>query len=275
MRSEERSPNAQRYWAVLVFVVLGTFIGIWHNNRNDRGKPDYVAGGVRGFVAPPANMLGRITHWFGAQGDWLFHGRNLAAENRSLKERIAELEGENAALHETQINYNRLRDDLGFVKGDGKPRIAADVIARRADPKFDTLLISRGSQDGVKPNSVVVSRNGLVGRVFEVTPGTASVLMLTDQKSGVGARVQREESRAVGVCEGDNSAVLMMLGLSSEADIKKDDVIVTSGLGGVYPKGLVIGTVLDVKADEGNVGKVVRVKPRVDFDHLEEVYVLP
>ena len=275
MRSQERSPHARRYWAVLIFVVLGTLIGIWHNNRNDRSKPDYIEGGVRGLVAPPANALGKVSRWFGGQTQWLFSGHSLADENRRLKERITELEGENAALHETQINYDRMRDDLGFVKQDDRPKIAADIIARRADPKFDTLLISRGSGDGVKPNSVVVTRNGLVGRVFEVTPGTASVLMLTDQKSGVGARVQREESRAVGVCEGDNSTVLMMLGLSSEADIKKDDVIVTSGLGGIYPKGLVIGTVLDVKADEGNVGKVVRVKPRVDFDHLEEVYVLP
>src|SRR5579871_1397745 len=275
MRSEERSPNARRYWAVLLFVVLGTLIGVWHNNRNDRGAQDYVEGGVRGVVAPPANALGRVSHWFGAQTYWLFHGHAVAEENQKLKERVAELEGENAALREMQINYDRLRDDLSFVRQDGAPKIAADVITRRADPKFDTLLISRGSRDGVKPNSVVVTRNGLVGRVFLVTPGTASVLMLTDQKSGVGARVQRPESRAVGVCEGDNSAVLMLLGLSGEADIKKDDIIVTSGLGGIYPKGLVIGTVLEVKEDEGNVGKVVRVKPRVDFDHLEEVYVLP
>src|SRR4051812_48511046 len=114
MRSEERSPRARRYWAVLVFVLLGTAIGIWHNNRSDRGKPDYVEGAVRGVVAPPANALGKITHWFGAQTDWFSNSHHLADENRKLKERIAELEGENAALHETQINYNRLRDDLGF-----------------------------------------------------------------------------------------------------------------------------------------------------------------
>src|SRR5581483_2233569 len=217
---------------------------------------------------------GQVSRWCGEQTGWLFQGRALAEENRRLRERVAALEGENAALREAQINYDRLRDDLGFVHSQPRRLLAADVIARRPDPKFDTLVISRGSRDGVQPYSVVVTRAGLVGRVFEVTPGTASVLMLTDQNSGVGARVQRANSRAIGICKGDNTAKLALIDLTNDADVKVGDAIVTSGLGGIYPPGLLIGTVTEVRAEEGNIMKAAHMRPCVEFNHLEQVYVL-
>jgi rod shape-determining protein MreC len=254
--------------------MLGTLAGAWHNHQVDRGKSDIVVGAVRGVVAPPANALGRVSHWFGDQTAWIFQGHALAEENRRLQARVTELEGENTALREAQYKYDQLRADLGFVHAAQSKLLAADIIARRPDPKFDTLVISRGSRDGVRPNSVVVTRDGLVGRVFEVTPGTASVLMLTDQNSGVGARVQRPASRATGICKGDNSAQLSLVYLPNDADIKVGDVIVSSGLGGVFPPGLLIGTVAQVKAEEGNLLKSARLSPRVDFNRLEQVYVL-
>jgi rod shape-determining protein MreC len=271
----EHTPHARRYWAALIFLLLGTLAGVWHNRRNDQGQSDFVVGAVRGTIAPPANLLGRVSHWFGDQMGWMLHGYGLAAENRYLKARVDALEQENASLREARVDYERLRADLGFVPHAGTLLLAADVIARRADPKFDTIVISRGSRDGLHPNSVVVTRNGLVGHVFEVTPGTASVLLLTDQHSGVGARVQRGDSRATGICEGDYSPLLSMIALPNDANIKIGDGIVTSGLGGVYPPGLVVGTITEIKADEGNVGKTVLVHPGVDFDRLEEVYVVP
>jgi rod shape-determining protein MreC len=153
--------------------------------------------------------------------------------------------------------------------------IAADVIALRPDPKFDTMIISRGSGDGLKNTSVVVTRSGLVGRVFEVEPGTAAVLMLTDQKSGVGARIQRPESRAVGLCEGDNSHTLSMIDLNQGADVKVGDAVVTSGLGGIFPAGILIGSVCEVSQDPASGGRTIRVQPHVGFDSLEQVYVIP
>jgi rod shape-determining protein MreC len=270
----EKAPRTRRYWAALILLLLGTLAGAWHNHQVDRGKTDIVVGAVRGVVAPPATALGRASRWFRDQTSWIFQGHALAAENRSLRARVAELEGENASLREAQIDYDRLRGDLGFVHTAKTALLSADVIARRPDPKFDTLVITRGSADGVQPKSVVVTRDGVVGRVFEVTRDTASVLMLTDQNSGVGARVQRPASRATGICKGDNSAALSLVYLPTDADIKAGDVIVTSGLGGIYPAGLVIGTVVDVRAEEGNILKSARLRPKVDFDRLEQVYVL-
>lgn len=274
MRAERPLP-ARRYGAALFFLFLGILLGAWHNQATDRGHADMVAGVAREAVAPPANALRQASRWASRQAGWLFSGRALAVENQRLREQVAVLEQENATLRETKIDNDRLRGDLGFVRTTSARPLAADVIARRPDPKFDTLLIARGSRSGVRPHSVVVTRYGLVGRVMDVTPDTASVLMLTDQNAGVGARVQRAASRAVGVCKGNNTRLVLMVYLPVDADIRSGDVIVTSGLGGIYPPGLVIGTVVDVRADEGSSLKSARVRPRVDVDRLEEVYVLP
>ena len=274
MRSET-TPRARRYWAALLFLLFGALLGAWHNRVTARGAQDPVVGGVRGVLAAPVGWMSGATHWFGRQTGWLFRGHGVDTENRRLRDRVAQLEGENAALREAQTNFDRLHDDLGFVHANVPRLLAAGITARKSDPKFDTLIIDRGSHDGVRINSMVRTRNGLVGRVFDVTPGTASVLMLTDQKSGVGGRVQRAASRAVGVCEGNNSSRLDLKYLPGDADIKPGDLIVTSGLGGVFPAGQVIGTVESVRADENNVGKDAVVRPVVEFDRLEEVYVQP
>ncbi len=274
MRSE-RTPSARRFKATLVFLLLGALAGVWHNRTMAKGKPDVLVVLIRTVIAPPANALGRFSRWCSVQTGWVFHGYSLARENRDLHARVAELEGENTRLREAEVDLVRLTQDIGFIQSSKTRPIAANVLWRRPDPKFDTITISRGSMDGIHVNSVVITRNGLVGRVTEMTPTTCSVLMLTDQNSGAGARVQRAESRATGVCKGDNTHLLTILYLPNDADIKIGDLVVTSGLGGVFPAGLALGTVMEVKEDEGNLLKRARVKPAVDFDKLEEVYVIP
>ncbi len=274
MRSE-RAPTARRYWLALLFLILGTAVGVWHNRRVSSGRSDPLAGIVRNVVSAPVRGLRSTSSWFGKQTDWITHGRQISEENRQLREQVATLQGENNTLTESQIELQRLRDDLGFIHSKPVKLIAADIIAMRTDPKFDTMVIGRGSNDGIKSNSVVVTRDGVVGRVFEVGSGTASVLMLTDQKSGIGIRIQRSESRAIGICEGDNTSSLSMVGLPDTADIKVGDVVVTSGLGGVFPGGLMVGTINEIKPNISGEGKIVRVKPQVAFDRLEQVYVIP
>ena len=153
------------------------------------------------------------------------------------------------------------------------PLLAADIIARRIDAKFETLLLARGERDGVKLDSIVITRNGLVGRVLEVTATTASVLMITDQKSGVGARVLRPESRALGICKGDNTNLLTLTYLDNDADIRVGDEIITSGMGGVFPSGIRIGVVKEVKIDPASAIKTAKLTPYVNFDRVEEVYI--
>lgn len=270
----ERMPPARRYWAALLFLMLGTLAGVWHNRKTDRGQPDMVVGAVRGAVAPPANALHQFNRWFGEQTGWIGRGRALAEENTRLRQRVAELETENTRLQEADIKLEQLKDDLSFVRGAKNPPLPAHIIAYRPDPKFDTLLINRGERDGIHVHNVIVTRSGIVGQVSEVTQTTATVLMLTDQNSGVGARVQRAKSRALGICKGDNSKFVTLTNLPPDADINPGDRIVTSGIGGVFPSGLLVGTVEKVTRDAENVNKTAQVRPAMDFDRIEEVYVL-
>ena len=278
---ERKSPVA-RYWSVFALVVAGVSIGAWHNARTRSGRPDILAGAVRGAVAVPASILGRSTRWVGAQTGWIFRGRGVSAENERLSRRVADLESENASLREARIGYDRLRADLNFVRTIKRPPLAAEIWSRRPDPKYDTLIISRGSRDGVKPHDLVICPEGIVGYVSEADPITATVVLLTDQNSTLGARVQRAGSRAVGLCHGSNGPLLSMTDLEHEADVKPGDLVVTSGLSRLYPKtlegtpprDLIIGVVVKVQADPAGAGKTALVRPKANYDRMEEVYVL-
>lgn len=278
----ERVSPLRRYAPVTALVVLGIAIGAWHNAQTRRDRPDLLAGLVRGTVTPPASVLGGVGRWIGAQAGWMFAGRGLAEENLRLTRRVADLESENARLSEAAISLDRLRTDLNFVQSLKKRPLSAEVWSRRPDPKYDTLIISRGSRDGVQPHDLVICPAGVVGYVSEVDPITATVVLLTDQNATLGARIQREGSRAVGLCRGNNSPLLNMTDLDHEADVKPGDRVVTSGLSRLYPKtlegtpprDLIIGVVVKVQSDPSSAGKTALVRPIVNYDRMEEVYVL-
>ena len=289
MRSET-PPHARRYWAALILLMTGTLAGAWHNRTMSMGNQDPVSGTTRSLVAVPASALGRFSRWTSDETSWLFHGRAIAVENAQLRKRVEDLELQNATLAEAERRYEQQRDDLGFVRPLVPKPLAADVLARRTNPDFDTILISRGSRDGVHINSVARTRNGLVGKVSEIGMTTATVILLTDPNGGVGARVQRTGSHNdIGVCKGDYGRLVPMIDLAIDADIKIGDTIVTSGFSTVvptaiksastlirtYPKGIPIGTVVSIKDEEGSIGKIAKIRPIVDFDRLEEVYILP
>jgi rod shape-determining protein MreC len=278
----EKKSALSRYWPVVLLVAVGAGGGAWHNAQVVRERPDPVVGLVRGAVAPPASVLAGTTHWFGAQTGWIFAGRGVVEENAALRRRVGELESENARLREAEITCDRLRTDLNFVRSLKRPPLAADIWSRRPDPKYDTLIISRGRRDGVQPHDLVISPEGIVGYVSEADAGTATVVMLTDQNATLGARIQRSDSRAVGLCRGGNGPLLTLTDLDHEADVKSGDLVVTSGLSRLYPRtlegtpprDLIIGTVVAVRPDPTSAGKTALVRPKVNYDRMEEVYVL-
>ncbi len=278
----ERASRLRRYWPVAALVAFGVGLGAWHNGQVRRDRPDAVNGLVRAAIAPPATVLNGSFHWLGGQAGWIFAGRGTAAENARLKRRVADLESENARLNEAAISYERLRSDLNFVRSLKRQPLAAEIWSRRPDPKYDTIIISRGRRDGVQPHDLVICPDGIVGYISESDPITSTVVLLTDQNATIGARIQRAASRAIGLCRGGNGPLLTMTDLDHEADVKPGDLVVTSGLSRLYPKtldgtpprDLIIGVVVRVQPDSSNAGKIAQVRPKANFDRLEEVYVL-
>lgn len=198
-------------------------------------------------------------------------------DNQTLKAENEKLLQQTAQLQEVLAENTRLKAILDYKQRIPQFKVVvASIIARDTASWSSTVMIDRGSSDGITKDMSVVTSRGLIGNVIQVYPYAAKVLLLTDPKSAVGALVQRPESRVAGIVKGADVPALAprMVNLARDADVIKGDKIITSGLGGIYPKGLQIGEVTDVVNEEGGLLKYAVVKPAVDFDRLEEVQVL-
>ncbi|PLX81830.1 MAG: rod shape-determining protein MreC [Desulfuromonas sp.] len=185
-------------------------------------------------------------------------------ENRTLK---AELAG----LQEVRLANERLRLLLDFRDRVALPALPAQVVAEDASNWFRTVVIDKGLEDGVREGMPVVVAEGVVGRIIRCGAHQARVLLITDASSAVASLVQRNRTR--GVCRGRGQTLTLEFALRLE-DIKAGDRIVTSGMGGVFPKGLVIGEVVKVYRGDYGLFQSVEMAPATDFARLEEVLVL-
>jgi rod shape-determining protein MreC len=188
----------------------------------------------------------------------------LQSENRRL---AAELNN----VEEIRLANERLRLLLEFKDTVDLPTLPAQVIAVDASSWFRTVLIDKGDTDGIREGMPVVAAEGIVGRVIRSAPRESRVLLLTDASSAVASLVQRNRTRGVVRGQGD---ILTLDFVLRQKDIEVGDRIVTSGTGGVFPKGLVIGEVTRTAREKYGLFQTVTVAPAVDFARLEEVLVL-
>lgn len=200
--------------------------------------------------------------------NWL----DLKSEYEALKERVVELEAERNRLLEAEATNRRLRELLEFRAQLPSGSITAAVIANSASTWFRSCLLDKGSADGVRKGMAVVTSLGVVGQVVSVTSRTAKVLLLTDPNSGVDVVIQR--SRARGIVAGSLDDGLVMKYVKRSEDIQEGDRLITSGLDGVFPKGLVVGTVNRVRKRNFGLFQLVGVSPAVVSSQIEEVLVV-
>lgn len=198
-------------------------------------------------------------------------------ENQQLKAEI-EVDRQNI-LDTTEIvaENDRLHALLDYKKRSTQfDLVTAAVVGRDPGSWTSTIVINKGASDGITKDMPVVTSQGLVGTVIQVFGSSSRVQLIVDPRSAVGGLDQRSDSRVAGIIEGSgtNHNQLRLVNLSRDADIVQEDQVITSGFGGLYPKGLVIGDVVDVANDEGGLLKYAVLKPAVDFDKLEEVMVI-
>jgi len=201
----------------------------------------------------------------------------LQRENRELRELVDQLMIENVRLSEAAAENEILRQQLNFKRKNPSLDIrSADVIGRviGRDPSniLRVLIIDVGARDGVAPGMPVVTARGLVGHITEVSDRSARVLLITDASSSVNALVQR--SRATGVVRGQIGGNLVMRYIAQGEDVQVGDIVLTSGLGGNYPKRLVIGQITAVRQRDIDLFQEAEVRPTVNFGGLEVVMVI-
>ena len=197
--------------------------------------------------------------------------RHVKAENDALKRALAEsqiaLQGQRA-LADRSLGLERL---LGLRAQSTLMTVAAEIIGASATPDFRTITIDKGTRDGLKQNMSVIAPAGVVGRVVVPSFRASKVQLLIDRNAAAGAMVER--SRAQGLAIGAGDELLELTYVSEAADIVAGDIVMTSGIDGIYPKGFVIGRIESVERQGGSY-KRIAIKPAVDFTSLEEVLVV-
>lgn len=202
-----------------------------------------------------------------------FRVAEILDENAKLKEREAALLTEIAGLRALEDENVELRQLLGFAEREPKPPVLAHVIARTPSAGSHTIVIDRGSDDGLQAEMPVIVGGGvIVGKIFKVERSTAIALLLTDTRSRIGASVQ-DAGRTQGVVQGDRGLSIEMRLIPQNEEIAPGDLVVTSGIEPLTPRGLVIGRVEEVRTQEKNPFKQAIIAPAASYDRLEVVAV--
>lgn len=199
------------------------------------------------------------------------------SQNKELKKKISGLETEVTRLKGFEYENVRLRDMLEFKqsKADQYEMVTASVIARDPSNWLKRITIDRGSADGIQKDMPVVTQDGLIGKILKVSAHNSEVILILDSTgSGVGGMVQISDT--FGVVEGvdDDLNNVRMIHLPRDANIMINQTIITSGLGGIYPRGIPIGRVVKIQPEPNGILKYATVKPYADFDRLQDVFVI-
>lgn len=261
--------NAPRYWhtAMLVLVVTGLiFLSL--------------GGYLRPALSSATSPFIAIQQWISSRYMAVYEFLTVPRDVASLRQRNAELENEVSHLQTQVIQLQQqLREAdvmyalLGFARG--RPQneyVASTVIGYDPSPFLRYVYISHGSDDGLRPGMPVVTEQGLVGRVDAVTANGARIQLITDPNSSVNVRLQSNQVDAVvtGSITGDISLGFV----PQDVVLQPGDLILTSGLGGVYPADIVVGQVISVRKLETELFQTASVQPVIDFSSLRAVLVI-
>jgi rod shape-determining protein MreC len=217
----------------------------------------------------------KAVNWVGGTAQDMHHGyldmRRAVNENLELRRKVASLTTENLKLRQSEGDLRRLRSLLSYAEQFDMKTSMAQTIMLDTAGRFKSIIIDRGSEDGVEVNDVVANANGLVGRVVLTTNDLSKVQLVTDNNCSVGSLVER--TRRQGVVRGNGGSAVNLFDIPSLSDVQPGDRVLTAGIDGIYPKGIPIGTV--VRSDPGqSLFKTVLVKPAVDFGGIEEVIII-
>lgn len=197
--------------------------------------------------------------------------RHVQTENAALKQEVQTLQVRLQQEHAEAQRTDNLRQLLELRERANLDTVAAEVIAGPADPDFRTVTIDKGSSDGLATDMAVISPAGVVGRLILPSRRASKVQLLIDSNAAAGALIER--TRVQGVVMGLGDGMLKMQYVPGTADVKTGDLVVTSGIDGIYPKGFVIGTIDHADRGSGAYHEIT-VRPAADFSRLEEVLIV-
>lgn len=261
---------------IMVALLLGNFVLMAYDARQTDTNQRVIrvwAQTVADFVQSPVTSVSSgVTGYFRSISSL----RTAQSENDILKQRVQELEVEVQNTKSLTDENERLKSLLELKEQSKYKILSAQIIGRDASVWFSTSIINRGSLDGVKLNMPIVTNGGLVGRVTAVSPLTAQIDLITKDKSGVGAVVgELETSNTLGVISGSGKKDLLEMGyVPGSVEVKVGEIVYTTGQDGIYPAGLKLGEIVEIRSGSATVPQQIFVKPSGGLSSMQEVAVL-
>jgi len=259
----------------IIMVIILLVVLIMTSGDNNMSGTESIIGTV---LAPVQQGLYTATDAIADFFARVFSGSDLRTENLELRAKVAELTGQLQDLNETKSENERLKELLNFDIGSESLEFkTAKVIGIDPSHWYDTFIINLGIADGIEIDMPVVNGDGLVGRIVETGITWSKVMPIVDSSSGVSCFVERTRDKGIlnGIATaGSENALLNLSKLRLDADLLPGDTVITSGLAGVFPKGIPIGKVTEVSRSEDGMRNQAIVTPHVDFAHIEEVMVI-
>ena len=269
----------KNYWntvivtAVILAIICGTSVIIYGNSN----EPSPAANAVNFVFTPVKSVFTKAGQGIGNFFSDIVSAKNAAEENRKLKNQIKQLQNENARMVEYEQENERLRKLLDFKEKQGDfVTVPCEVVGRSFTNWNSEFVINKGTDNGVDVGAVVVENGGLVGSVTMAGKNWARVTTLLDTETSVSAMVIR--SGAYGIAEGDMQLsadnLCMLTYTAKDADIAIGDTVETSGLGKMYPQGIIIGKVKSVEQISGQVERKITIEISADIFNLREALVI-
>ena len=263
------SSGTRRLVVVLVLVALVLLFLLPRQTQfllQHLGKP------VSDLIGVPLTLMADADQGFHDWWNQYVALQDINKQNRELKSKIQELEGKLNQLREQALASQRLAAILDFQEESAMATLGARVIGRSASNWYRGVVLNKGEEDGVAVEMGVITPAGVVGLIVKVASSTSIALLITDPNVAVTGLVQR--TRDEGIIQGTAEGYIRMKYIPPLAEVKKGDTVITSGLTGDFPRGILIGQVLQVGELEGNLFQTARVSPVVDFGKLEEVLII-
>ena len=266
-----RQPQRKHFIGFLASILIFSLVLMTVNVRYEKSNL-FFESIVVWFFSPIQNLLTSTTSYVSDAFDYYFFLVETSKENDRLLLKVNLLSKKNNELIERNKLLERSDNLIEFLDKDERPFVIAKVIGYDATQWSKVIFINRGTNHKVQKNSSVMNNAGVIGHVIHSSPNSSKVLLITDSRSAVDSLFQETRESGITVGTGENICEMKFVPIS--AKINLGDKVISSGLGGVFPKGLVVGRVVDIVKQSQELFQDIMVEPSADLSNIEEVIVL-